>query len=117
MERYFNINNITNGESGHFHNWTVSGKNFVCTICGVNSENIKLNSSKTEAILNNYKNILLRKNAEKYCTSGEFHNFVYDSSLKCDICKKCKFKDSSNLSNKELNEIEKYDFKYETTKK
>ncbi len=104
--QYFELNNVTNCEEGSFHDWTFKGKTLVCKICGKLLSEVEYNPQLTEKITNNYRYIILRRLAKKYCKEGDFHNFIYSSGAKCNVCTKCKYADINKLSNKDLIELE-----------
>jgi hypothetical protein len=103
--RYYVLNNVTNCEDGNFHNWQVKGKTMECSNCKKLLSEVQ--PEKSDVIVENYKYILLRKLAKKYCKEGEFHNFIYNAGLKCNVCSKCKYADVNKLTPKELDELEK----------
>ena len=104
--RYYMINNVTNCEEGTFHKWEVEGKTMVCRICGKFLDKLELDDALTDLILRNYRYIILRKLAERYCASGPLHNFIFDTKLKCDVCQKCKSINSKDLTKEQLEELE-----------
>jgi hypothetical protein len=99
------ISNITNCPDGRFHDWKTKGDTMECTLCGTILDQIKLNPETSETIVQNYWYHILRLQADRFCRSGELHNFVYDTGQKCSICTKCKDKDTKELTTKELDEL------------
>lgn len=106
FDQYYIINNITNCETGTFHKWTSKGKILECKICHKILNELNYDHALTGKILTNYRHIILKKVAQKYCAKGEFHNFVYNNRLKCNACSKCKFTNVNELTDKDLNELE-----------
>ena len=104
--RHIEISNITNCEKGTFHNWQVKDNREVCSICGQTMDEVTDNSELAEQIIENYKIIILKKIAHKYCQSGELHNFIFQENLKCSVCTKCKSQDIDNLNLIQLQEIQ-----------
>ena len=107
LEKYFEITNATNCIQGTFHHWQVKGNDLVCSICGVNANEIDNSSVLSEKILNNDKILILQKLAKKYCKSGEFHNYIYNTQTKCNICMKCKNLDVDSINKEDLEELAK----------
>jgi hypothetical protein len=116
FKKYYEISNITNDESGPFHKFyhindkdelitNVVDKKLKCETCNKTIPELSDDKKLAEKIKENYETILEQKVAEKYCKSGEFHNYLYDTETKCNICAKCKLKDVTTLSKKELDEI------------
>lgn len=107
LEKLYNISNITNCEDGHFHQWVTKGKSMECKHCNLMLNSIKHNSSLTDPIIKNYKFLQIKKYAERYCESGQLHDFIYDTKKECNVCNKCKYTETNKLSNTELSELEK----------
>lgn len=102
-----NITCVTNCKSGDFHEWKGTKGGFVCTLCGVKLNDIKENIKCDEIASANYKFKSLEKLAERYCKSGDVHQFVYDEGKSCNICKNCAFATKDVPSQKELNELDR----------
>lgn len=107
FQRYFNINNNTNCESGTFHKWVTKGKYFACNVCGKRSTETGNNSQLDKAIVKNYNIKSLAKIAQKYCQTDEFQNYITSNKIKCPPCVKCKDTASDNFES--LGENELYD--------
>lgn len=101
---YPNFNNVTNCESGTFHDWEFN-KIIKCKICGKHIDDLEPNLQDTIKVKKNYKYLKLKEYAKKYCKSGQFHNFILNTEIDCNICKKCNYKDTDKLSEKELDEL------------
>lgn len=105
--RYYNVNNVTNCETGEFHDWKVKGKTFECVRCKEQLDKLTLNTQLLDKIREKFRYKELAKLANKYCKTGKFHNFVYDASDKCSICTKCNLIDTHTPTEKELDELDK----------
>jgi hypothetical protein len=101
-----NISNLTNCFDGEFHsyNFDKDKGQYICTHCNKegNISNYEENSIKptSKKIIIHY----ILKLLEKYCKSGEQHQFIYDSKNDKSQCSKCKYVigDKINLSDNEL---------------
>ena len=105
--RYYNINNITNCESGEFHDWKNKDNTMICNKCDKILSKIELNDDLTYKIIENYKYLTIKNIAKKFCNSGTVHTYVFDNKLKCDVCSKCKFKNIQELTKADLDTINK----------
>jgi hypothetical protein len=101
------IDFLTNCSDGKFHNWVFKSNDLICSLCN-NSYNelLKVMDITTEKsdfeYLDKIKINNLKKLSKKYCITGELHDF--DTSGKC---VKCKFDSKTELTNKELQSLEK----------
>jgi hypothetical protein len=112
IENYDSINNITNCESGDFHNFVYENKTFKCTKCNKISSQIKFDKSETKLIKNKFHFVELSNLSKRYCfIDGNFHEYHIDKSGKSgkNICEKCKKEE--NYSYKE-DELEKLSHKF-----
>lgn len=98
FDYYENITNVTNCESGEFHNWVIKDGVFQCTICKVSADTLKYDATKSKNATKNYKYITLKKLANQYCISGKMHLLEYNTKTQCTICTKCKATNLDNLS-------------------
>ena len=105
--KYYNINNITNCETGTFHNWVPVNTKLECSICKKTLDNLEYNQQETDNARNAYELNILKTIAKKYCQNGSLHNFIVDNKLKCNVCLKCKYVDQNKLSINDLQEINK----------
>ena len=90
------LNQLTNCDSGLFHEWHVKNKVFVCDVCN-KKLNTLLEDDKSNDVYDN-KNVKIRENyiiknynelAKVYCVKGTRHKFVFDNKKEeyvCDIC-------------------------------
>ena len=85
------ISNISNCISGDFHNFKLSGKDFICVKCNEVANPNNLVESSEKVIGERYNILYLRKLATKYCQTGIIHQFEYDSKLDQNICMNCKY--------------------------
>lgn len=104
-QKFYRVNNITNCEDGEFHKWVVKGNNLVCEYCEKSVDKIKISSEISNKISENLKYKNLSKLTEKYCKTGELHDFVFDTKKDCNVCRKCKVMDTSKMSRKEINKL------------
>lgn len=116
FEHYYTINNITNCPTGEFHQWTVRGEMFVCSICGT-SIDVKYDEGITKDILRTFKYIALQQLARKYCQDGTLHNFLYEDQETCTVCSKCKISENYQFTNEELDKLEQNVNKYKNMQK
>ena len=83
-KNYYEISDITNCESGKFHNWTFKGTEYICSLCN-RSILTKQNTVDEFTIkTNNYTNSLL-KIVNKYCESGSTHNCINGKCIACNL--------------------------------
>ena len=101
----YSISNITNCEIGTFHNWQVKDGKEVCSICGISMDQTTDNLELAEEITDNYKILILRKIAARYCQSAQLHNFIKQENLKCSVCLKCNVGDVDSLNLEQLQEL------------
>lgn len=107
IEKYDTINNVTNCESGNFHNFTYDNKTFKCTICNKLSLELKYDKSLTKNILNKFHIVELKNLSVKFCfIDGNFHEYHMNEKGK-KICEKCKKEENYNFSNEELEKLDK----------
>lgn len=95
-KNYYQITNLSNCDTGHFHIFINKNKKLICKLCGVEA-NIKLyNPNDDEKIKNNYVEIYLKKLSKKYCLDGKFHQFINN---RCKYCNYNEFEEPKyNLS-------------------
>lgn len=105
LQQYKVINNLTNCETGTFHNWKLKGKTFQCIVCDKTMDKINQNANETQKAIANYDYNVIREISKKFCKKGKYHMFNFDQKLKCIACVKCKMTDVSKLSDKDLEEI------------
>ena len=107
LDKYYEVNNITNCEDGKFHNWKVQGKTCICDNCSKDISELKLDSkAEIDKIIKNNKNNYLQKLTRKYCISGEFHKFIKNKNGE-NICKLCNKTSEEKYSNKDLDDLSK----------
>jgi hypothetical protein len=104
-EKYTDINNITNCETGDFHNWKYKEYIFECTKCNMKSKDIKLNQEETDKIIKNYRFIRLRELVLKFCNDGTQHQYVLNKKSE-NICIKCEKNENHEYTHNELEKIE-----------
>lgn len=104
--RIGHITNITNCESGEFHNWVFNSANpgtFTCKICNLKASDVEENESKTEKISEALHMKILKELTKKNCISdGYFHNFNNG------VCTKCNKKDNDTYTTDELKKLNDY---------
>ena len=98
------ISNLTNCISGEFHNYKLKGNNAVCLNCNEIASLDNLIPESEKLIGERYIILYLRKIAQKYCKSGQIHQFVYNAKSDDNTCLNCGYiKDSMiTYSDKEL---------------
>ena len=104
---YYNISNITNCDSGEFHQWKPQDKDLVCSVCNKKIDKLTFNKTLTNTITKRYETQKLRELAKYFCVSGELHQYTLSTKVQCTICEKCKTIDSKKLTDKQLNELHK----------
>lgn len=98
---YSNISNITNCETtGTFHKWEVKNGELICSICDIPALKASESLEMAEKILREYKLLIMQKLTQKYCKSGELHNYIAETNAKCNICKNCNKVDTDQLKKK-----------------
>lgn len=105
--RYNYISPVTNCPDGQIHQWTVQKTDVVCNLCNSKLSEVKPDADESEQIVKNYKRMMIRKNAKKYCAKGELHKFIFDKKASCSVCSKCKYKEGAELTNEQIDELEK----------
>jgi hypothetical protein len=103
---YHSINNVTNCTNGKFHDWKSDGKILICSICN-ETTNVNIDIKQTTEANKNFRYEQLKELSHKYCVSGNFHNLMFNRENDCNICKKCNFLATGNLTIKQLNELER----------
>uniref|UniRef100_A0A6C0LRT0 Uncharacterized protein n=1 Tax=viral metagenome TaxID=1070528 RepID=A0A6C0LRT0_9ZZZZ len=98
---FININDITNCETGDFHNWINKGANIICTKCSKNGEQI---TGEHDSVIDNYY-FNLNKIANRRCLDGNLHDFVGREDEF--ICTKCHHKMGEAYTKEDLNNFEK----------
>lgn len=93
--KYYNINNVTNCESGTFHKWKLKGKTMECDRCNLLLNKIKFDVAKTDKVVANYR----------YADNPLFSTPV-EYGIKCDICTQI-LKKRAKLDRKQFDEKEK----------
>ena len=89
FEKYVNISNITNCESGPFHDWCVKDKNLVCLNCNITTKDFDTSLKMTQKILDNY---LKQKIVRKTCSNDKRTAVVYvKESQKSFTCLPCSY--------------------------
>ena len=107
IEKYDNINNITNCESAEFHEFIYDDKTFKCKKCNQKTSELKFDQKITDQINKKFHNVELKYISKKYCyIDGLFHEFISDKSGK-KICNKCKKEENYIYSDDELNKLDK----------
>jgi len=117
IEKYDDINNVTNCESAEFHDFVYDDKTLKCKKCGQKTSELKLNEKITEQIIKKFHFVELRNLAKKYCynpgvLSSEqhinlFHEFIVDKTTQKKYCSKCKKEENSTYSDDELLKLDK----------
>lgn len=100
-------NNLTNCLDGKFHKWFVKDKTLYCDRCGRNIDSITESNNEQKIIKDNLQIIRLKKLAQKFCSSGEIHKFIYDLKKDKNICVRCDYDSTKNLTFNELQTLEK----------
>jgi hypothetical protein len=107
IEIFEDINNITNCETGDFHEWLHDNKMFKCKKCNVTTRDIKFNKAETDKIKNKFHLVELRSLSKKYCLiDGLLHEFITNKDGK-KICSKCKNEDIKVYSDTDLEKLDK----------
>jgi len=107
IEKYDSINNVTNCESGDFHNFVYDNKTLKCSKCNKISSQIKFDKAETKTIKNKFHNVELSTLSKKYCfIDGNFHQYHYDKSNK-KICGKCNKEENYIFKEDELEKLSK----------
>ena len=114
IEKYDSVTNITNCESGEFHNFIYDNKTFKCTLCNKVSSEIKYDKTLTKNIKNKFHDVELKNLSKKFCfVDGNFHEFHIDKNSK-KVCEKCKKEENYDYS---LDDLHKLDQKLIENKK
>jgi hypothetical protein len=88
------ISNITNCSDGQFHKWAIKGNTYVCKLCNVSTDQLKLDEKETDKIANRFKYAELQKLATKMCKDGKLHKYLSDiKGTNCDPDKTYIFSD------------------------
>lgn len=103
---YFEVNNVTNCESGLFHKWAANGNTFKCSRCDKTTKDLNYDNGVSTKIQNMYKLYLLSNFAKKYCIDGQHHAFVYNAKARLNICTKCDYNETKTLSTNDLIKLE-----------
>ena len=111
------LNLLSNCHDGKFHKWEYKNGDLICTLCNQSYNSlVKTLETTTPAEQVNYLDKLrflnLKKLANKYCITGDIHDFVDDKCVKCGryyyLSNYCKDKKNNcELSNKDLVLLEK----------
>lgn len=105
VEKYDSINNITNCDSGDFHNFVYDNKTFKCTKCNKMSSEIKFDKTESKTIKNKFHTVELNNLSKKYCfIDGNFHEYHIDKNGK-KICEKCKKEENYSYKDDELEKL------------
>jgi hypothetical protein len=105
IEKYDSINNVTNCESGDFHNFIYDNKTLKCTKCNKLTSQLVFNKSDTKTIQNKFHLVELTNLSKKYCyIDGNFHEFHYDKNNK-KICLKCNKEENYVYKEEELKKL------------
>jgi len=106
IEKYDSINNVTNCESGNFHNFTYDNKTLKCTLCNKTTSDIKYDKTLTKNIKNKFHDVELKNLAKKFCfIDGNFHEFHIDKNSK-KVCNKCKKEENFDYSLDDLHKLD-----------
>ena len=106
IEKYDNINNITNCETGEFHEFIYDDKTLKCKKCNKKTNELKLDQKLTEQILKKFHHVELKNLSKKYCfIDGLLHEFILDKNKR--VCAKCKKEENYNFTDEELNKLDK----------
>lgn len=108
LPEYYQVNNVTNCEDGRFHKWKNNGKTMKCGLCDKLLSDIRLDTALTASIMTNYRYNMLRRTVGQYCTSSTFQKYLLSTKTKCNACAKCRIKGGQDLSNSELDELDKH---------
>ena len=107
-EKYDNITNVTNCESGEFHIFEYNDKTLKCKICGKKTSEIKYDKQISEQIIKKFHIVESNYLAKKYCfIDGLLHEFIIDKNGK-NICNKCKKEENYSYSDDEIHKLEKF---------
>lgn len=105
--KYSDITNITNCDSGTFHNWTFDKDSFKCKICNIISKDTTYDEKSTEKIKNKFHIVELKSLSKKYCyIDGLFHEFIVNKTGQ-KICSKCKSEENAEYAESELEKLDK----------
>jgi len=102
-----NISNLTNCESGLFHEFKLKGKNYICTLCALDMTQIKPDESLTKKIIQKFKYVRLQLLSQKYCMIDGYHHIFSSEKIGINICRKCKQSDKYEYSHEELDGLMK----------
>jgi hypothetical protein len=107
IEKFDDINNITNCESGTFHEWVADGKTFKCKKCNLTTREIKFEKQETNKIKNKFHIVELKSLSKKYCyIDGIFHEYQ-NNEAGVKICRKCKTPENKDFTDAELDKLDK----------
>jgi hypothetical protein len=101
----YNIDIFTNCNDGKFHEWEFNNGSIICNLCKVRYSDLIKEKTAGENIsrVNQLKLIYLRKMANTYCISGDFHDIDENN-----VCRKCKINVSTHqYKPEELFKLEK----------
>lgn len=105
ISKFGNINNMTNCESGEFHNWKSQNGNYVCKKCNVSMDGIELNENETKKITVKAKFVRMSLLAEQFCTvDGLLHQFINENNKS--VCIKCHNENTHVYKHDELEKLE-----------
>ena len=104
FQRYFDITNFTNCETGTFHKWELKDKKLACKICNKSYDQLK----KIPGIYKDYLNVYLQTLAKNYYKQNTLYKYFGNSESEkdCSVCKKFKQADYA-LNTEELKQFEK----------
>lgn len=98
---------FSNCINGDFHKWESKtlGNEIKCSLCGLTYNEIdtkKIDNSEINDKYINFKNLKL---ADKYCPSGDLHEFKYDATTNTEICKICGNQKGKQYTDNEINKL------------
>jgi len=101
------ITNMTNCESGEFHEWTNDKILVKCSLCATLTNELKLDNSLSKTIISAHNLASLHKISNKYCyMDGRLHLFKLDPKQNKNICIKCLKPESYSYTKAELSQLE-----------
>jgi hypothetical protein len=104
---YIHKTKYSNCASGEFHKWESKtlGNEIKCSQCGLTYNEISTKKIDDSEIDNKYINFKNLKLADKYCQSGELHEFKFDAGAGTEICSICGNRKGKHYTDNEINKL------------
>ena len=106
-KKFFGVNNITNCQSGKFHEWGPQGGKFVCKLCNMTAKDLQFDQDQSKKSKENFRYVRLQNLASKFCfVDGYLHQFVPDDKGN-NTCMKCHSDEKHEYTHDELSQLDK----------